>query len=26
VRKGLSFIFQLKGRADGDGCGLDKTP
>lgn len=22
VRKGLSFIFQLKGRADEDGCGL----
>lgn len=25
VRKGLSFIFQLKGRADVDGCGLDGT-
>jgi hypothetical protein len=25
VRKGLSFIFQLKGRADIDGCGLDGT-
>lgn len=23
VRKGLSLIFQLKGRADADGCGLD---
>ena len=23
VRKGLALIFQLKGRADGQGCGLD---
>jgi hypothetical protein len=25
VRKGLSLIFQLKGRAEGEGCGLDET-